>query len=72
MLLDVLGGRNYFALKAISECKAYIPKTTQKIIDEVIQVFGAEGVGFDQIITQAFSLNRAIRFMDGPCEVHLR
>lgn len=28
MLMDTLGGKNFQTLKAVSECKAYVPKQT--------------------------------------------
>ncbi|CAD8192764.1 unnamed protein product [Paramecium pentaurelia] len=72
LLLDSAGSRHLSTFMAVSQCKAHIPKACQKMIDQCIQAFGAEGVTDDQPLAVSFRFARAIRFMDGPCEVHLR
>ncbi|CAD8179021.1 unnamed protein product [Paramecium pentaurelia] len=72
LLLDSAGSRHLHTFMAVSECKAHIPKACQYIIDQCVQAFGAEGVTEEQPLALAFRFARAIRFMDGPCEVHLR
>lgn len=44
----------------------------QKIIDEVIQAFGIEAITDDHWMPRYIKLNKAIRFMDGPCELHYK
>ncbi|CAD8197842.1 unnamed protein product [Paramecium pentaurelia] len=72
LLLDSAGSKHLHTFMAVSQCKAHIPKACQKMIDQCIQAFGAEGVTEDQPLAISFRFARAIRFMDGPCEVHLR
>jgi hypothetical protein len=43
-ILDQFGNKASVTLKALSECKAYVPSVACDIIDAVVQVFGAEGL----------------------------
>ncbi|CAD8139838.1 unnamed protein product [Paramecium octaurelia] len=72
MQIDILGNRSRYIFKILSECKSFVPKVTQNIIDEVIQIFGAEGVSQDQVLSMAFIQARTLRIADGPDEVHYR
>ncbi|CAD8119507.1 unnamed protein product [Paramecium sonneborni] len=72
LLLDSAGSKHLHTFMAVSQCKAYVPKACQKMIDSCIQAFGAEGVTEDQPLAISFRIARAIRLMDGPCELHLR
>ena len=42
------------------------------VIDRAIQVFGAMGLTPDTPLARLWSWGRALRFLDGPDEVHLR
>jgi alkylation response protein AidB-like acyl-CoA dehydrogenase len=46
-ILDQFGNKKSVTLKALSECKAYVPRVTCELIDEAIQLFGAEGMSQD-------------------------
>ncbi|CAD8118574.1 unnamed protein product [Paramecium sonneborni] len=72
LLLDSAGSQNLRTIMAVSLCKAHIPKTCQKLIDQCIQAFGVEGLTDDHPLTVSFIFARAIRLMDGPCELHLK
>jgi acyl-CoA dehydrogenase len=41
-------------------------------MDRAMQVFGAMGLSPDTPLARMWSWGRALRFMDGPDEVHLR
>lgn len=71
-MLDLHGNKASAALKALSECKAYVPKVICDIIDDTLQIFGGEGFSQDQIISYAYVQARTLRMADGPDEVHLR
>lgn len=43
-----------------------------QVMDRAMQVFGAIGLSPDTPLAQMWSWGRALRFMDGPDEVHLR
>jgi len=56
----------------ISMIKAIIPKMQTTILDRAMQTFGAMGVSPDTPLAQIWSWGRALRFADGPDEVHIR
>ncbi|CAD8096215.1 unnamed protein product [Paramecium primaurelia] len=72
LLLDSVGNKHLNAYLAVSECKAHIPKASQYILDSCMQIFGAEGVTEEQPLSLIFRFARALRFIEGPCEVYLR
>jgi acyl-CoA dehydrogenase len=41
------------------------------VIDRAIAVHGAMGVSQDTFLAHAYSIQRALRFGDGPDEVHM-
>ena len=43
-----------------------------RVLDRAMQVFGAMGLTPDTPLAQSWSWGRALRFLDGPDEVHLR
>jgi acyl-CoA dehydrogenase len=42
------------------------------VLDRAMQVFGAAGLTADTPLASLWSWGRALRFIDGPDEVHLR
>jgi acyl-CoA dehydrogenase len=42
------------------------------VLDRAIQVFGAAGLTNDTPLAYLWTWGRALRFIDGPDEVHLR
>jgi len=43
-----------------------------RVLDRAIQVFGAMGLTPDTPLARLWAWGRALRFLDGPDEVHLR
>jgi acyl-CoA dehydrogenase len=43
-----------------------------RVVDRAMQVFGAMGLTPDTPLAYLWSWGRALRFVDGPDEVHLR
>jgi acyl-CoA dehydrogenase len=56
----------------IASIKVVAPRAALNVVDRAIQVFGAKGIGPDTPLPRMFAGIRALRFADGPDEVHLR
>ncbi|MEM9580793.1 MAG: acyl-CoA dehydrogenase family protein [Pseudomonadota bacterium] len=56
----------------ISQIKVVAPKVALKVIDEAVQMFGAQGISQDTPLAQAWTWQRALRLADGPDAVHRR
>lgn len=69
-MIDKVGAQK--ARKEISMIKAIIPKMQTTIADRAMQVFGAMGISPDTPLADIWTWGRALRFADGPDEVHLR
>ena len=69
-LMDTQG--NKAARILISEIKVVATRLQTKILDRAIQVWGATGLTNDTPLSYLWSWGRALRFIDGPDEVHLR
>ncbi len=69
-LMDTQG--NKAARILISEIKLATIRLQTKILDRAIQVWGAAGLTNDTPLAYLWSWGRALRFIDGPDEVHLR
>jgi acyl-CoA dehydrogenase len=67
-MMDTVG--NKAAAVEISAIKVAGPNTALKIIDRAIQVNGAGGISDDFPLARMWSWQRALRFADGPDEVH--
>ncbi|XP_021113125.1 acyl-CoA dehydrogenase family member 10 isoform X6 [Heterocephalus glaber] len=72
-LMDVAGNKP--AALDISMIKMVAPSMAYRVIDRAIQVstdqaFGAAGLSSDYPLAQFFAWARALRFADGPDEVH--
>ena len=67
-LMDTAG--NKAARTEISGIKVAVPKMALEVIDHAIQVHGAMGVSQDTPLARMYSWARALRFADGPDEVH--
>jgi acyl-CoA dehydrogenase len=66
-LMDTVG--NKAAKAEIAMIKVVAPNIAGKIVDWAIQAFGGGGMA-DTWLTSAFTWQRALRFADGPDEVH--
>ena len=69
-LMDTEG--NKAARILIAEIKVVATRLQTKILDRAIQVWGATGLTNDTPLSYLWSWGRALRFIDGPDEVHLR
>ena len=56
----------------VSAIKVVAAQLQTRVIDRAMQVFGAVGLTPDTPLAALWSWGRALRFMDGPDEVHLR
>ncbi|GAU80492.1 acyl-CoA dehydrogenase family protein [Bosea sp. BIWAKO-01] len=63
---------NKAARTEVSSIKVVATRLQTKIADRAIQVFGAAGLSNDTPLAFIYSWGRALRFIDGPDEVHLR
>ncbi len=69
-MIDKVGAKG--ARKEISMIKAIIPHMQTTIADRAMQVFGAMGISPDTPLADIWTWGRALRYADGPDEVHLR
>ena len=67
-IMDTVG--NKAARAEIAMIKVVAPNMAQQVLDRAIQVCGGAGVSQDFHLAQAFAHTRALRFADGPDEVH--
>ncbi|MEX0327633.1 MAG: acyl-CoA dehydrogenase family protein [Ruegeria sp.] len=56
----------------ISQIKVVAPRVALKVIDEAVQIFGAQGISQDTPLASAWTHVRTLRLADGPDAVHLR
>jgi acyl-CoA dehydrogenase len=66
--MDSVG--NKVAAAEIAMIKVAVPNMAQRVIDRAIQAHGAGGVSEDFGLASAWAIARAVRFTDGPDEVH--
>jgi acyl-CoA dehydrogenase len=66
--MDTVG--NKAARKEIAMIKVLAPKVALQVIDWAMQAHGAGGVSDDFGLAHAYAMARALRFADGPDEVH--
>ena len=67
VLLHNRAGRN-----EVSAIKVIVPRQQTTVIDRAIQIFGAMGLTPDTPLAFLWTWGRALRFIDGPDEVHIR
>ena len=67
-LIDQRGARE--ARNEISMIKYVVPPLQTRILDRAMQVFGAAGLTPDTPLSYLWTWGRALRFADGPDEVH--
>ena len=56
----------------ISQIKVVAPRVALKVIDEAVQMFGAQGISQDTPLAAAWTHVRTLRLADGPDAVHRR
>lgn len=69
-MIDRVGAKE--ARKEISMIKALVPTVHTNVCDRAMQVFGAMGLSPDSPLADSWTWGRALRFADGPDEVHLQ
>jgi acyl-CoA dehydrogenase len=69
-MIDRFG--NKAARTEVSLIKVVVPRLQTTVLERAIQVFGAMGLTPDTPLAFLWSWGRALRFIDGPDEVHLR
>ncbi|KAM4709179.1 acyl-CoA dehydrogenase family member 10 [Discoglossus pictus] len=67
-LMDTVGNKE--AALEIALIKIVAPTMSQNVVDRAIQAFGAAGLSNDFPLAQFHAWARALRFADGPDEVH--
>jgi acyl-CoA dehydrogenase len=69
-MMDKYG--NKAARTEVSSIKVAVTRLQTKVADRAMQVFGAAGLTDDTPLAYLYTWGRALRFIDGPDEVHLR
>lgn len=69
-MIDTVGAKD--ARNEISMIKAIVPAMQCRVTDRAMQVFGAMGMSPDTPLGDLYTWGRALRYADGPDEVHLR
>jgi acyl-CoA dehydrogenase len=69
-MIDKVGAKE--ARKEISMIKALIPTLHTTVCDRAMQTFGAMGISPDTPLADHWTWGRALRYADGPDEVHLQ
>jgi acyl-CoA dehydrogenase len=57
---------------AVAAIKVVAARLQTQVVDRAMQIFGAMGLSPDTPLAWLWTWGRALRFMDGPDEVHLR
>ena len=68
-LMDTVGNRAAHA--EIQSIKIALPRMAERILDRMMQLFGAGGMSQDFLLAEFAAGARALRLADGPDEVHL-
>lgn len=69
-MIDRVGAKG--ARKEISMIKALVPTVHTTVCDRAMQTFGAMGISPDTPLADHWTWGRALRYADGPDEVHLQ
>jgi acyl-CoA dehydrogenase len=69
-MIDKVGAKE--ARKEISMIKALVPGVHTAVCDRAMQTFGAMGISPDTPLADHWTWGRALRYADGPDEVHLQ
>jgi acyl-CoA dehydrogenase len=69
-MIDTVGAKE--ARKEIAMIKALVPSLHTTVTDRAMQLFGAMGISPDTPLADSWTWGRALRYADGPDEVHLR
>lgn len=69
-MIDKVGAKQ--ARQEISMIKALVPTVHTAACDRAMQTFGAMGISPDTPLADHWTWGRALRYADGPDEVHLQ
>ncbi|HKT90710.1 MAG TPA: acyl-CoA dehydrogenase family protein, partial [Paraburkholderia sp.] len=69
-MIDNVGAKE--ARKEIAMIKALVPSVHTAVCERAIQTFGAMGLSPDTPLADSWTWGRALKFADGPDEVHLQ
>jgi acyl-CoA dehydrogenase len=69
-MIDKVGAKE--ARKEIAMIKALVPSVHTAVCERAIQTFGAMGLSPDTPLADSWTWGRALKFADGPDEVHLQ
>ena len=69
-MMDTSGNKS--ARTEVAAIKVVAARLQTRVVDRAIQVFGAMGLTPDTPLAFLYTWGRALRFIDGPDEVHLR
>lgn len=69
-MMDTYGNKS--AKNEVSMIKVAAARLQTRVTDRAIQVYGAGGLTADTPLAYLYTWGRALRFIDGPDEVHLR
>ena len=69
-MIDQVGAKA--AAREIAMIKALVPTVYTTVCDRAMQTFGAMGISPDTPLAEHWTWGRALRFADGPDEVHLQ
>jgi alkylation response protein AidB-like acyl-CoA dehydrogenase len=69
--LDTRGWDAKLCRKEIAMIKVAVPRMLCRLVDYAIQVYGAAGLGQDEILAEFYAGARTLRIADGPDAVHL-
>ena len=69
-MMDLHGNKS--ARTEVSAIKVVVSRIQTRILDRAFQVFGAKGLTNDTPLAFLWTWGRALRFIDGPDEVHTR
>ncbi len=69
-MIDKVGAKE--ARKEIAMIKALVPNVHTAVCERAIQTFGAMGLSPDTPLADSWTWGRALKFADGPDEVHLQ
>jgi len=69
-LIDTQGKKA--ARNEVSAIKVIVPRLQTRVLDRAMQIFGAMGLTPDTPLSYLWTWGRALRFIDGPDEVHIR
>ena len=69
-MIDKVGAKA--ARKEVAMIKALVPRMLTNVADRAMQAYGAMGLTPDTPLADMWTAGRALRFADGPDQVHLR